>query len=56
MNETDDLVDALAPVVSALQKLEIRHYVAGSVASSFHGAARSTMDVDLVAEMTEDAV
>jgi hypothetical protein len=56
LNESDDLIDALAPVVAAFQTLQIRHYVGGSVASSFHGAARSTMDVDLVCEMTKDQI
>ena len=53
MSDYDDLVAALAPVSAALAKLGIRHYVGGSVASSFHGASRSTMDVDLVADMTD---
>ena len=53
MSDYDDLVDALSPVSAALTKLGIRHYVCGSVASSFHGASRSTMDVDLVADMTD---
>lgn len=53
MSDHDDLVAALAPVSTALEKLGIRYYVGGSVASSFHGAARSTMDVDLVAEMNQ---
>lgn len=56
MTEADDLLDALAPVVKALQQLRIRHYVGGSIASSFHGATRSTMDVDLVAEITEEQI
>ncbi len=56
MSDTDDLVDALSPVVRAFQGLDIAHFVAGSIASSFHGATRSTMDVDLVCELTEDKV
>ncbi len=56
MSETDDLVDALAPVIAALQAIGISHYVGGSVASSFHGATRSTMDVDLVCELTEQQI
>lgn len=56
MNDSDDLIDALAPVVAALQKLEIRHFVGGSIASSFHGATRSTMDVDLIAELREEQI
>ena len=34
----------------------IPHDIGGSVASSFHGATRSTMDVDLVCELTENKV
>lgn len=56
MSEHDSLIAALIPVSTALNRLEIRFFVSGSVASSFHGASRSTMDVDLVAEMTEDIV
>jgi hypothetical protein len=56
LDELEELVDSLSPVVSTLQKLGIRHYVGGSVASSFHGATRSTMDVDLVCELTEDDI
>ncbi len=56
VSDYNDLVAALAPVSAALSKLGIRHYVGGSVASSFHGATRSTMDVDLVADMAEKHV
>ncbi len=56
MSDTDDLVDALSPVVAALEVLGVRHFVGGSVASSFHGATRSTMDVDVVCELREDHV
>jgi hypothetical protein len=56
VSDYDDLVAALKPVSAALTKLGIRHYVGGSVASSFHGASRSTMDVDIVADMTDSAV
>ena len=56
MNPQDDLAAALAPVSMAFSKLGVRHYVGGSVASSFHGAARSTINVDVVAELTEEAV
>ena len=56
VSDYDDLVAALSPVSAALTKLGIRHYVGGSVASSFHGATRSTMDVDLVADISEGNV
>ncbi len=52
----DDVVAAVVPVVTAFRVLGIRHYVGGSVASSFHGATRSTMDVDVVAELYDEAI
>lgn len=54
MNQADDLSAAVEPVVAAFEKLRIRYCVGGSVASSFHGASRSTMDVDLLCELTEE--
>ena len=51
MMDTDDLVTALAPVVATFYRLGVRYFVGGSVASSFHGAIRSTMDVDVVSEL-----
>lgn len=57
MNEMDDLQAALGPVTSTFQRLSIRFFVGGSVASSFHGAIRSTMDVDLVCSIASaDAI
>ncbi|MEZ6125816.1 MAG: hypothetical protein R3C49_22040 [Planctomycetaceae bacterium] len=56
MNDTNDLVAALRPVVDALRQLGVRHYVGGSVASSFHGAARSTMDVDVICELADSQI
>lgn len=48
---TSDLVAALAGVTSALDALGVRYFVGGSTASSAHGMARSTLDVDIVAEL-----
>ena len=56
MNDGTDLIAALAPVAAVLNQLGVRFYVGGSVASSFHGAARSTMDVDLVCELVAENV
>ncbi len=53
LSDADDLVLALGPVARMLQSLGVRFYIGGSVASSFHGAVRSTMDVDLVCELTD---
>lgn len=47
-----DLASALMPVVGALERLGVRHFVTGSVASSAHGVARASLDVDIVAELT----
>lgn len=56
VSDTDDIVAALAPVTAAFQKLGVSHYVGGSVASTFHGAIRSTMDVDVVCDLRSDQV
>lgn len=56
MNLIDDLTLAVGPVKKAFESLEIRYFVGGSVASSYHGATRSTMDVDLVAEIDSTQV
>lgn len=48
---TDELLTALVPVARALERLGVPFYIGGSVASSVHGAARSTMDVDIVADL-----
>lgn len=46
-----DIVAALAPIADALDKLGVEYSVVGSVASSAHGVARSTIDVDVVAAL-----
>lgn len=51
MSDSPGLLEALEPVAKVLQELGIQFYIGGSVASSFHGASRSTMDVDLVADL-----
>jgi len=42
---------AIAPVAAELERLGVSYYVAGSVASSSHGIPRSTLDVDLIADL-----
>ena len=51
MIDDDDLIRALLPIEKAFSTLKIHFFVGGSVASSFRGAMRSTMDVDLVADI-----
>ena len=53
MDNTGDLIQALRPVLAQLDRLGVRYCVGGSIASSLHGAGRSTLDVDLAAELNE---
>ena len=46
-----ELLAAVRPVVEALDALGVRYYVGGSLASSAHGVARASLDVDLVVEL-----
>jgi hypothetical protein len=50
-----DLLAALLPVVSALERLGVQYMIGGSVASSVHGVARTTIDIDLVADLPLEA-
>lgn len=43
--------DALKRILEILDLLEIPYMVGGSLASSLHGIPRSTMDVDLIADL-----
>ena len=56
MEEHDDLVEALIPLVDLLDRLGVAWYVGGSVASTVHGRFRATNDVDVVAELLERAL
>src|SRR2546423_1373697 len=55
MLDSSSHVQALGPVLAELNRLGVRHCVGGSVASSVHGAVRSTLDDDLAAELDEPA-
>jgi len=46
-----DLLVALRPVLEALGRLGVPHYVGGSIASSAHGVARASIDADVVADL-----
>jgi hypothetical protein len=45
--------DSALAVVRALERLGVRHYVTGSLASSLHGDPRATNDADVVAALHE---
>ncbi|MEM1042498.1 MAG: hypothetical protein AAGI91_07690 [Bacteroidota bacterium] len=46
-----DLLNALRPVIAAFERLGVAYFVGGSVASSAYGLPRTTLDVDLVADL-----
>ncbi|KAB2898963.1 MAG: hypothetical protein F9K40_10805 [Kofleriaceae bacterium] len=52
----DDLRAALDPVADAFEALGIGYRVGGSVASSALGVARSTLDIDVVADLRGEHV
>ncbi len=51
-----ELLDALTPVVDALELLGVAYHIGCSVASSVHGIPRSTLDIDLVADLRPEQV
>ncbi len=51
-----ELLAALLPVVDALHALGVAYRIGGSVASSAHGVARATLDVDLMVDLREEHV
>src|SRR5262245_45741668 len=52
----DEIVAAVVPVVAAFDQLGVRCMIGGSVASTHHGIARTTIDADLVADLPLGAV
>ena len=55
MTARDELA-ALGPLVDLLDALGVEHYIGGSMASSVHGVARTTLDVDVVAALRREHV
>lgn len=47
----DEGLEALLEVTKVLDTLGVEYLIAGSLASSFHGIPRSTLDADLVADL-----
>lgn len=43
--------EACLPLIRVFEELRVDYLIGGSIASSFHGTPRSTMDVDLVADL-----
>lgn len=53
---TNELQQALSRLVLSLESLDIPYYIGGSVASSIFGLPRSTMDVDIIADIKKSHV
>jgi hypothetical protein len=53
---TSDAAAAITPVVAEFVRLGVPYYVGGSVVSSAHGIPRSTIDVDVVADLSQQHV
>lgn len=51
-----NILDALGPVVDALEELGVPYHIGGSIASSAQGFARSTLDADLVADLKPEHI
>jgi len=51
-----DALAAMLPVIAQFERMGIDYYVGGSIASSLFGVGRSTLDVDIIADMTENQV
>jgi hypothetical protein len=52
---TADIRDALTPLADAFEALGVNYRIGGSVASSALGVGRTTLDVDLVADLRVQA-
>lgn len=50
--DATDAVTILTPVVEAFERIGITYYIGGSVAAVAYGLGRSTLDVDVVADIT----
>ncbi len=50
------ITQATRPLIELLEQHSIRYYIGGSVASSAHGLPRTTIDVDIVVDVTHSHV
>jgi hypothetical protein len=51
-----DLQVAMIPVIEALERLDLRYYLSGSIASSVYGLPRGAQDIDVVADIQAEHV
>jgi hypothetical protein len=52
----NDLLPALEPIISVFEKLGAGYYIGGSVASSSFGIPRTTLDIDIIADLKQEHV
>ncbi len=48
--------DLLKYMITAFEKLKIRYFITGSIASMFYGEPRFTNDIDVVADIREEHI
>ncbi|MBI4815569.1 MAG: hypothetical protein HY791_04905 [Deltaproteobacteria bacterium] len=53
---TDDLAHTLRDLIARLERLGVAYMVVGSFAALAHGRTRATQDLDLVVELSLDAI
>ncbi len=46
-----DIIEVTLKVIKVFEKLDIAYHIGGSLAGSAFGVARSTLDVDIVADI-----
>ena len=51
-----ELFPALDPVISVFDKIGVLYYIGGSISSSIHGIPRTTMDIDIIADLKQEHV
>jgi hypothetical protein len=56
MIPNSEILTAIQNVIKTFEKLLIPYFIGGSVASSIYGTARSTLDIDLIAEIKSNQV
>ena len=52
----NSLLPALDPIISVFEKLGAGYYIGGSVASSSLGIPRTTLDIDIIADLKQEHV
>jgi len=54
--ESATILSVLQPFIKVLDNLAISYYIGGSIASSIYGLPRSTMDIDIVADIRSNHI